>query len=267
MASSNPGLPTPSDSEISRALSSTFQSLHNDVCKEDKDDSMGGSTACLVIVERSRVICANVGDSRAILVQAGRVKTLSDDHKPEREDERQRIASEGGVMVFTHSEHRVAGVLTMSKAIGDGWMAKYGVSCEPETTFHQRSSEDEYVIVASDGVWGAISNEEAGMIINRVMMRLKEKGVGRESSLKIAARFLVQAALNRGSRDNVSAIIISLSNDTPSLISTSAPLLTRSEPAKAAGQSTLITSRGPAFSPFKTLDCTSCSDQPINLTA
>lgn len=87
-------------------------------------------------------------------------------------------------------------------------MAKYGVSCEPDTTVHQRSSKDEYVIVASDGVWGALSNNEAALIINSALSKLKEKGISRKKSFAVAAKCLVKAAMNRGSADNISAIII-----------------------------------------------------------
>lgn len=205
---------SPMNFEIEAALHSTFQQLHDDVCKEDKNDSLGGSTACLVIVDNTRIVCSNVGDSRAILVKSdSRFKPLSVDQKPDRPDEKQRIEDQGGVILFSHCELRVAGVLAMSRAIGDGWMTKYGVSSQPEITIHPRSSEDDYVICASDGVWGALSSEEAAMIVSKVMMRLMERGVGRERSLNIAAKFLCKTAMTRGSCDNISAIIIDVNPD------------------------------------------------------
>ena len=56
-----------------------------------------GCTACVVLITPEHVYCANVGDSRAILVnKAGGITELSDDHKPDDYAERERIKAAGG---------------------------------------------------------------------------------------------------------------------------------------------------------------------------
>jgi serine/threonine protein phosphatase PrpC len=237
----------PTEAEIHQSVSRTFKALHDDVCKEDHNDSIGGSTACLVILDDERIVCSNAGDSRAILVQSDGVRLsvvpLSDDHKPDREDERRRIQDAGGCVVFNCSEYRVAGVLAMSRAIGDGWMAKYGVSCVPDTTVQQRSSKDEFVIVASDGIWGVLSNDEAALIVNRAMSKLQERGIGRKRSFSVVAKCLVKAAINRGSVDNISCIIIDAKQPTP--VTLPAAVTAEIAPVQqAATQPTTITTRG-----------------------
>merc|ERR1712232_512314 len=74
-----------------------------------------GSTAVVACVVGGWVWCANVGDSRALLCRDGRAIQLSWDHKPDREDEAERIEAAGGFVTF----HRVLGRLAVSRAFGD----------------------------------------------------------------------------------------------------------------------------------------------------
>ena len=74
-----------------------------------------GSTACVVLVTQTDIYCANVGDSRAVLSQGTSTFDLSDDHKPDNEDEQIRIEAAGCDV----TDGRVAGKLSLSRAIGD----------------------------------------------------------------------------------------------------------------------------------------------------
>ena len=74
-----------------------------------------GTTACVVLMTTSEIFCANTGDSRAILGRGTSVFDLSDDHKPENEDELIRIEAAGCDV----TDGRVAGKLSLSRAIGD----------------------------------------------------------------------------------------------------------------------------------------------------
>ena len=74
-----------------------------------------GTTACVVLLTEEEIICANVGDSRAVLTQSTSTYDLSDDHKPENEDEAIRIIEAGGSI----EDNRVNGKLSLSRAIGD----------------------------------------------------------------------------------------------------------------------------------------------------
>ena len=75
-----------------------------------------GCTACLCLITKTDIYCANSGDSRAILVtKAGRVIELSHDHKPDVDTETKRIKAAGGFV----EESRVQGVIAVSRAIGD----------------------------------------------------------------------------------------------------------------------------------------------------
>lgn len=74
-----------------------------------------GSTACVILLTMDEIICANVGDSRAVLTQDMSTYDLSDDHKPDNEDEAMRIIDAGGSI----DDGRVNGKLSLSRAIGD----------------------------------------------------------------------------------------------------------------------------------------------------
>lgn len=81
---------------------------------------------------------------------------LSVDHKPNSKEERQRIENAGGVVVWAGT-WRVGGVLAVSRAFGDRPLKRYVVAT-PDIKEEQLRDEDEFLILASDGLWDVISN-------------------------------------------------------------------------------------------------------------
>ena len=75
-----------------------------------------GCTACIALVTKTDIYIANVGDSRCVLTEGQNTYDLSDDHKPENEEESKRITEAGG---FVSNDGRVNGELSLSRAIGD----------------------------------------------------------------------------------------------------------------------------------------------------
>lgn len=84
-----------------------------------------------------------------------------------REDEEVRIKELGGRVIFW-GRWRVQGVLAVSRAIGDVNLKPY-VTCDPEITLHTITPDDQYIILASDGLWDVMSNEEVGTFITRYL--------------------------------------------------------------------------------------------------
>jgi protein phosphatase 2C len=171
-------------------------------CDARKCDNVG-STAVVAVVEGRRVVVAGCGDSRAVLCrgEAGAV-ALTSDHKPDRPDEMERIEAAGGRVIFWEGA-RVLGVLAMSRAIGDGYLKPY-VSSVPEVTVTDRTDADECLILASDGLWDVVSNEDACEVA-RVCLRR-----GRDRWCAEAAALLTKLALARRSSDNVSVVVVDL---------------------------------------------------------
>lgn len=77
--------------------------------------TQAGCTATVVLLTDSKIICANAGDSRAILCEKGQTIELSKDHKPTSPEEKKRVVNAGGEVELG----RVNGILSLSRAIGD----------------------------------------------------------------------------------------------------------------------------------------------------
>ncbi|XP_050385950.1 probable protein phosphatase 2C 8 [Argentina anserina] len=188
-----------------------------------------GSTALAAVVTEEQVVVANCGDCRAVLSRLGGTiaLALSIDHKPDREDESERIESAGG-RVINWNGSRVLGVLATSRSIGDQYLRPYVIS-KPEVTVTNRTDEDEFLILASDGLWDVISNELACQVVNKVFRRTtitrriidhdrdhlllnyeKPLDSGSSSKTSEAATLLVDLAMARGSKDNISVIVVDL---------------------------------------------------------
>ncbi|XP_021643304.2 probable protein phosphatase 2C 76 isoform X2 [Hevea brasiliensis] len=113
------------------AISETYQQTDVDFLDSEKDTYRDdGSTASTAVLVGNHLYVANVGDSRTVISKAGKAIPLSEDHKPNRSDERKRIESAGGVVMWAGT-WRVGGVLAMSRAFGNR-MLKQFVVAEPE---------------------------------------------------------------------------------------------------------------------------------------
>ncbi|KAL1203779.1 Protein phosphatase 2C 16 [Cardamine amara subsp. amara] len=176
-----------------------------------------GSTAVVALVCSSHIVVSNCGDSRAVLFRGKEAMPLSVDHKPDREDEYERIENAGGKVIQWQGA-RVFGVLAMSRSIGDRYLKPYVIP-EPEVTFMPRSREDECLILASDGLWDVMSNQEACELARRRILAwhkkhgappLAERGKGVDPACQAAAEFLSGVALQKGSKDNISIIVVDL---------------------------------------------------------
>ncbi|KAL1563349.1 Protein phosphatase 2C 7, variant 2 [Salvia divinorum] len=176
-----------------------------------------GSTASVAIVCSTHIIVANCGDSRAVLNRGKVPMPLSVDHKPNREDECARIEAAGG-KVINWDGYRVSGVLAVSRSIGDRYLRPYVVA-DPEVMFVPRTKEDECLIVASDGLWDVMTNEEAcDLARKRILiwhkrngtMLTNERGAGSDPAAQEAAEYLSKLAFKRGSADNISVIVVDL---------------------------------------------------------
>jgi len=128
---------------------------------EDKS----GSTAVCVLISPQHIYLANCGDSRAVLSRDKQVAVTTMDHKPTNPTEKERIQNAGGSVMI----QRVNGSLAVSRALGDfeyknvpnRGPCEQLVSPEPEIFTEERiKADDEFLILACDGVWDVMSNEE-----------------------------------------------------------------------------------------------------------
>ncbi|KAF2710216.1 protein phosphatase-like protein 2C [Pleomassaria siparia CBS 279.74] len=142
---------------------------------------------------RQRVLyTANVGDARIVLCRSGRALRLSYDHKGSDENEGRRVASAGGLIL----NNRVNGVLAVTRALGDAYM-KDLVTGHPYTTETViQADQDEFLILACDGLWDVCSDQEAVDHVRNI------------HDPQAASKALVDHALARFSTDNLSCMVV-----------------------------------------------------------
>ncbi|KQK04583.1 hypothetical protein BRADI_2g14420v3 [Brachypodium distachyon] len=178
-----------------------------------------GSTAVVAVVCSSHVVVANCGDSRAVLCRGKEPVPLSLDHKPNREDEYARIEALGG-KVIQWNGYRVLGVLAMSRSIGDRYLKPYIIPV-PEVTVVARARDDECLVLASDGLWDVLSNEEVcDAARKRILLWHKKNataavargsdGGSPDPAAQAAAEYLSKLALQKGSKDNITVLVVDL---------------------------------------------------------
>lgn len=131
-------------------------------------ESQAGCTAVVALLHRNHLYVANAGDSRAILCRNGKAVPLSFDHKPSHLTERERVVAAGGFISDIGGVCRVNGNLSLSRAIGD---LRYKtnpelapsaqiITAEPDIEQITLSPEDQYFVLACDGIWDVLTNQE-----------------------------------------------------------------------------------------------------------
>ena len=172
------------DTDPAKALSDAFVRIDGEVlASKDMDTSESGTTACAMYFCEDQLWTATLGDSRAV---AGiEVQTekgaylqsyrLTEDQKPEDKVEMERITRMGGFVqvgekgesgrVYQDSTCEEGG-LAVSRAIGDHSLASVGVVAEPEIRVHQIGKDMKCIVVASDGLWEYVSDQDAINIVS-----------------------------------------------------------------------------------------------------
>jgi len=177
-------------SDPEKALKKVFLDVDSALKKDASIDAeLSGTTAvvCLVVVDHSKakdqmkIWTANVGDSRAVVAQKKMSKkiafNLSEDQKPDTPAEMRRIKGKGGFVsppeeewggparVWLDSNMTLPG-LAMARSIGDHLVKSVGVIAEPEVTSHIVGDNDDFMVMASDGVWEFIESQACVDIVD-----------------------------------------------------------------------------------------------------
>ena len=133
----------------------------------------------MVLIIGNHIFCANIGDSRAVLSRNGVAINLSLDHKASRPDEVERIKANDGSIQYD----RVGGRLAITRAFGDfefksiidgdgQLVRKNFITPEPEIRRHDLDLDvDEFIIIASDGLFDMFTSQEAIDFIREKMSK------------------------------------------------------------------------------------------------
>jgi len=222
----------PSVNDFQTALESALEKVDREV-QRISHWSYQGSTALVVWIHEERqqallderndaastnttechrtIIAANIGDSRAVLCRNNTAWELTRDHKPNDPIEQARIESLGGKVVWCgdvdkqgapileEGIYRVNGNLALSRAIGDRSERPH-VTAEPEVIATPLEKEDEFIILATDGLWDVFESNEAVDLVQRLI----QQGLPRDQ----VARWIVEESMRRGTYDNVTVVIV-----------------------------------------------------------
>eukprot|EP01113_Clastostelium_recurvatum_P033204 TRINITY_DN4363_c0_g1_i12.p1 TRINITY_DN4363_c0_g1~~TRINITY_DN4363_c0_g1_i12.p1 ORF type:complete len:1397 (+),score=354.77 TRINITY_DN4363_c0_g1_i12:252-4442(+) len=174
----------------------------------ERDGRKAGTTAVSVMLDRNarKMIIANVGDSEIILSSNRTASKLTTLHTPNNEDEKERVIKAGGSVIH-YGTWRVNGMLAVTRSIGDRLM-KAQVCAEPSIRIHDITQADEFIILATDGLWDVLSPQEAVDFVHKF-------GTVTVPGQPDVSRQLVDEALRKGSRDNVTAMVVVLKEVAP----------------------------------------------------
>ncbi|PIN06965.1 Serine/threonine protein phosphatase [Handroanthus impetiginosus] len=136
-------------------------------------------------------------------------KELTNDHHPDRDDEKYRVESAGGNISKWAGVARINGQLAVSRAIGDISFKSFGVISVPEVTDWQPlTGNDSYVIAASDGVFEKLSPQDICDILGGPLSNFTKSPDHNSSCSFSLADCIVNTAFERGSMDNLAAVMI-----------------------------------------------------------
>ena len=170
--------------EIMQAFASVFKRINTELYAGDIDVSLSGCTINCVFLTKDKLYCINVGDSRSIITIHKNyewfVMPLSEDHKPELPREKSRIEKTGGRVACMEDNHgqpvgplrvwlrdsMIPG-LAMSRSIGDQIGKDAGVISDPDISCIDLTKEHKFIVLATDGVWEFITNEDVRFFINK----------------------------------------------------------------------------------------------------
>lgn len=194
-----------------QVMKESFISLDDDMMNdEDMKDELAGTTAICVLVKDGKIFCANCGDSRGVMSIRGEAQALSHDHKPSNEAESKRIVAAGGWVEF----NRVNGNLALSRALGDFVFKRNDkktaeeqiVTALPDVTVNDLTEDVEFMVLACDGIWDVLTNQEVIDFIRvRMAMRMEPEYICEELMTRCLAPDCQMGGLGC---DNMTVVLI-----------------------------------------------------------
>ena len=181
-------LESPFDYEM--ALKKSFYLMDQEIEKIKATEV--GNTATIVFINNRLLYCANVGDSSCALIGKTNEFITTED-KCTNKNEMKRIEKEGGTII----DDRLGGILAVSRGLGDFDLKSKGLTCEPHITKKLIDHNTNYCVLASDGVWDVLSPDEVAKITQT-------------HKIDEMAKEIVETAMDRGSEDNISCIVVEL---------------------------------------------------------
>ncbi|XP_042513591.1 probable protein phosphatase 2C 25 [Macadamia integrifolia] len=186
--------------EIEDAVKNGYLTTDSEFLKQN----LHGGTSCVTaLITEGDLVVSNAGDCRAVMSRGGIAEALTSDHRPSRADEKDRIEALGGYVDCYHGVWRLQGSLAVSRGIGDGSLKKW-VIAEPETKVLNIKPDCEFLILASDGLWDKVANQEAVDMVHPLCIGTDKP------EIMSACRKLAELSVMRGSADDISVMVVQL---------------------------------------------------------
>lgn len=216
--------PASRDEKIKSCIQEAFVQADKELLglAERKKFENQGSTGLIALLHGNpklgtalRLVLAHVGNSRAVLCRAGQAVAVTEDHTAERLDEKKRVERSGGLVLNVRGAWRIAAPanpggmtkasrreyqgLAITRSLGDLCFKQPSLlsTPEPEVKVLPLTEKDLFVVLATDGIYTHLSNQEVVDLASRHWMDPEE-----------AAKNIVRTAFQKGSDDNLTAVVI-----------------------------------------------------------
>lgn len=171
----------PAGQSIREVMEDAVQEANRALYTPDPDKE-GGTTLTAVLIIGRRLFLVHVGDSRAYLLKGDQLRILTKDHSVV-----QRLQDAGHITAEEAEKHPHRHLLYKAITGGD-------IELDEDTLSLPREGK---LLLCSDGLWGSVPDEQ-----------LKEVLANDSLSLQEQVDLLVKMALDAGSNDNVTAIVV-----------------------------------------------------------
>lgn len=192
-----------------------FQYIQDLLKYKYKKYAMHCGSTCLVVIHYKSPVdgkyiinLINTGDSRCIICRDNLGIPLCKDHKPHWPEERHRIEQLGGKIYLDGEDYRIK-ELSVSRSFGD-------IEAEPFVTYlpdiyrYKLEKNDKFIVMACDGLWDQLSNQE---VVNFILVECYDSTTNTRINTHVnVAKKLGEYAIQRGSGDNITIIILFLDN-------------------------------------------------------
>lgn len=193
---------------MKRVIETAVRSADSQFClKSGIEGWTDGTTATFLVVvpHLKGFFLSNTGDSRAVLMRRpDEAIALHRIHSPDMPTEKERLLKSGATVKYHAGAWRVNSMLALSRAVGDAQLKSVGVVADPDVSFHEvDASKDEYIVLATDGLWDVLSEQEA-------YLEVKYHAESERHCMQATAEKLARKAYELGSTDNISVVLLNI---------------------------------------------------------
>jgi len=205
--------------DIPKAMSEAFSETDIQfLTRAKKTKIKDGSTGIVICIYGNKLYVANTGDSRGVMCRGGETVVLSEDHKPNLPIEKKRVEKYGGKVQKFGQIYRINNDISVSRSFGDldlkdeETLGEKFLTSEPDVREFDIDEECEFIILACDGLWDVVSNEEAVNFVKEKLVELEENRPkdfkDQNLDIYLTSLYLAQLAREKGSKDNISCLIV-----------------------------------------------------------